>query len=148
MAIIRKKTGNFLEDFRIGQVLRHKVGKTVTEGLVNAFTEFSMTTNPLHKNRRECLEELRTGDGRSLPTHVKAEILREIERLELVLRQISDELFKQAAASSRECLRKEGYPKKQLAKLTDKECFFIQSEYTRRFLGMGPSQQAIDLGWL
>lgn len=52
MAIIRKKTGNFLEDFRIGSVLRHKVGKTVTEGLVNAFTEFSMTTNPLHKNRR------------------------------------------------------------------------------------------------
>lgn len=52
MAVIRKKTGNFLEDFRIGQVLRHKVGKTVTEGLVNAFTEFSMTTNPLHKNRR------------------------------------------------------------------------------------------------
>jgi 2-methylfumaryl-CoA hydratase len=52
MAIIRKKTGNFLEDFRVGQVLRHKVGKTVTEGLMNAFTEFAMTTNPLHKNRR------------------------------------------------------------------------------------------------
>ncbi|MGH7785252.1 MAG: MaoC family dehydratase [Candidatus Binatia bacterium] len=52
MAVIRKKTGNFLEDFTVGQVLRHKVGKTVTEGLVNAFTEFSMTTNPLHKNRR------------------------------------------------------------------------------------------------
>jgi 2-methylfumaryl-CoA hydratase len=52
MATIRKKTGNFLEDFQIGSVLRHKVGKTVTEGLLNAFTEFSMTTNPLHKNRR------------------------------------------------------------------------------------------------
>ena len=52
MAVIRKKTGNFLEDFRIGAVLRHKVGKTVSEGLVSAFTEFSMTTNPLHKNRR------------------------------------------------------------------------------------------------
>ncbi len=52
MAIIRKKTGNFLEDFTIGGVLRHKVGKTVTEGLLNAFTEFSMSTNPLHKNRR------------------------------------------------------------------------------------------------
>src|SRR6185295_3211810 len=52
MAVIRKKTGNFLEDFAIGQVLRHKVGKTVTEGLVNSFSEFSMTTNPLHKNRR------------------------------------------------------------------------------------------------
>ncbi len=52
MAIIRKRTGNFLEDFEVGAVLRHKVGKTVSEGLVNAFTEFSMTTNPLHKNRR------------------------------------------------------------------------------------------------
>src|SRR6202040_4199134 len=31
--------------------------------------------NPLHKNRRECLEELRTGDGRSLPAHLKAEVL-------------------------------------------------------------------------
>src|ERR1700730_9659540 len=59
-----------------------------------------------HKNRRECLEELRTGDGRSLPTHVKAEILREIDRLELVLRQISeveaerDEMLRPAEASS------------------------------------------------
>ena len=52
MATIRKKTGNYLEDFKVGLVLRHKVGKTVTEGLMNAFTEFSMTTNPLHKNRR------------------------------------------------------------------------------------------------
>src|SRR5204863_3797733 len=34
--------------------------------------------NPLNKNRRECLEELRTGDGRALPAHLKAEILREI----------------------------------------------------------------------
>src|SRR6202008_4627323 len=32
--------------------------------------------NPLHKNRRKCLEELRTGDGRSPPTHVRSAILR------------------------------------------------------------------------
>lgn len=51
MAVIRKKTGNFLEDFRVGEVLRHKGGKTVTEGLFNTFTEFNMTTNPLSKNR-------------------------------------------------------------------------------------------------
>jgi len=62
--------------------------------------------NPLHKNRRECLEELRTGDGRSLPAHLKAEVLREIDRLELVLRQISeveaerDEMLRPAEASS------------------------------------------------
>ncbi len=51
MAIIRKKTGHFLEDFRVGQVFRHKGGKTVNEGLFNSFTEFNMTTNPLSKNR-------------------------------------------------------------------------------------------------
>lgn len=51
MAVIHKKKGNFLEDFRVGHIFRHKVGKTVTEGLFNAFTEFTMTTNPLSKNR-------------------------------------------------------------------------------------------------
>lgn len=51
MAVIRKKTGNFLEDFHPGQVFRHKGGKTVTDGLFNAFTEFNMTTNPLSKNK-------------------------------------------------------------------------------------------------
>ena len=50
--IIRKKTGNFLEDFVPGQVFRHKGGKTVTEGLFATFTEFSFTTNPLAKNAR------------------------------------------------------------------------------------------------
>lgn len=49
---MHKKRGNFLEDFRVGQLFRHKVGKTVTEGLFNAFTEFGMTTNPLSKNVR------------------------------------------------------------------------------------------------
>ena len=52
MALIRRKRGHFLEDLRVGQVFRHKVGKTITEGLHNAFTDFSMTTNPLHKNLR------------------------------------------------------------------------------------------------
>ncbi len=52
MAIIRKKTGNFLEDFRVGQVFRHKRGKTISAGLFNAFSEFTMTTNPLSKNAR------------------------------------------------------------------------------------------------
>jgi 2-methylfumaryl-CoA hydratase len=52
MAVILKKKGNFLEDFRVGETMRHKVGKTLNEGLFNAFTEFSMTTNPLSKNKR------------------------------------------------------------------------------------------------
>jgi 2-methylfumaryl-CoA hydratase len=49
---VRKQQGNFLEDFRPGQVLRHKRGKTVTEGLFAIFNDFSMTTNPLSKNVR------------------------------------------------------------------------------------------------
>ena len=49
---IRKKTGNFLEDFHPGQIFRHKGGKTITEGLFTTFTEFAMTSNPLTKNAR------------------------------------------------------------------------------------------------
>ena len=62
--------------------------------------------NPLHKNRRKGLEELRTGDGNPVPVHLKAEILREIDRLELVLRQINeieaqrDEMLRLGQASS------------------------------------------------
>ena len=43
---------------------------------------------PLLRWRRERLEELRTGDGRPLPEHLKAQIDRELDRLELVLQQI------------------------------------------------------------
>jgi 2-methylfumaryl-CoA hydratase len=50
--IIRKKTGNFLEDFRPGQLFRHKGGKTISEGLFTTFTDFSMATNALCKNAR------------------------------------------------------------------------------------------------
>ncbi|RUX01939.1 IS110 family transposase [Mesorhizobium sp. M2A.F.Ca.ET.037.01.1.1] len=43
---------------------------------------------PLHRDRRKRLEELRTGDGRALPVHLKAQICRELDRLELLLKQI------------------------------------------------------------
>ena len=38
--------------------------------------------------RRERLDELRTGDGRPLPAHLKAQIVRELDRLEVVLAQL------------------------------------------------------------
>ena len=50
--IIRKKTGNYLEDFEPEQIFRHKGGKTITDGLFATFTEFAMTTHPLAKNAR------------------------------------------------------------------------------------------------
>jgi len=43
---------------------------------------------PLSRNRRKRLEELRTGDGRVLPPHVKAQVERELDRLETVIDQI------------------------------------------------------------
>ena len=43
---------------------------------------------PLHRDRRQRLEELTTGDGRPLPVHLKAQIGRELDRLELLLQQI------------------------------------------------------------
>jgi transposase len=43
---------------------------------------------PLRSNRMRRLEQLRTGDGRELPPRVRAEIRRELQRLELVLQMI------------------------------------------------------------
>ncbi|MGY0570424.1 IS110 family RNA-guided transposase [Bradyrhizobium sp. RDM12] len=44
---------------------------------------------PLRRDRRARLEALRTGDGRMLPAHLKAQISRELDRLELLLDQIA-----------------------------------------------------------
>jgi transposase len=43
---------------------------------------------PLRRDRRQRLDELTTGDGRPLPTHLKTQISRELDRLELLLNQI------------------------------------------------------------
>jgi len=43
---------------------------------------------PLHRDRRARLEALRPGDGRELPSRLKTQILRELDRLELLLDQI------------------------------------------------------------
>jgi len=43
---------------------------------------------PLRRDRRQRLEELTTGEGRPLPTHLKTQISRELDRLELLLDQI------------------------------------------------------------
>jgi len=45
---------------------------------------------PLERDRLARLDELRTGDGRPLPSRLRAELLREIEVIELLLRQIAD----------------------------------------------------------
>ena len=44
---------------------------------------------PLRSNRRNQLEQLKTGDGRPLPDHLKRQVSREVDRLELILQQIN-----------------------------------------------------------
>jgi transposase len=44
---------------------------------------------PLRSNRRNQLEQLKTGDGRPLPDHLKRQVSRELDRLELILQQIN-----------------------------------------------------------
>jgi len=64
---------------RVAHVNRIK-GLLFSQGITNY--------EPLLKDRRQLLEELRTGDGRALPMHMKAQICRELDRLELLLEQI------------------------------------------------------------
>ena len=45
---------------------------------------------PLNRDRRERLETLVTGDGRPLPTALRAQISRELDRLELLIKQIGE----------------------------------------------------------
>ena len=45
---------------------------------------------PLHKDRRAQLAALKTGDGQPVPLRLKAELLREIELIELLIRQIAE----------------------------------------------------------
>jgi len=59
----------------------------------------------LRRDRRQRLDESKTGDGRALPDHLKAQISRELARLELLLEQIKameaerDALFAAAKAT-------------------------------------------------
>jgi transposase len=63
---------------------------------------------PLRRDRRARLEAMRTGDGRAMPAHMKAQISRELDRLELLLDQIKaveaarDALLAKADKSERE----------------------------------------------
>lgn len=68
-----------LTNERVAHVNRIK-GLLFSQGVTNY--------EPLRKDRRQGLEELRTGDGRALPPHMKAQICRELDRLELLLEQI------------------------------------------------------------
>jgi transposase len=65
---------------RVGHVNRIK-GLCATQGIYDY--------QPLRRNRRAELEQLRTAQGEELPARLKVEIRRELQRLELVLEMIA-----------------------------------------------------------
>ena len=67
----------------IGERVRH-VNRV--KGLL--FSQGISGYEPLRHDRRERLDTLQTGDGRLLPDHLKAQVRRELDRLELLLKQI------------------------------------------------------------
>ena len=52
------------------------------------FSQGASGYEPLRRDRRARLDALQTGDGRRLPPHLKAQVCRELDRLELLLEQI------------------------------------------------------------
>ena len=52
------------------------------------FSQGMSGCEPLRRDRRRRLDTLQTGDGRVLPVHLKAQVCRELDRLELLLEQI------------------------------------------------------------
>jgi transposase len=52
------------------------------------FAQGVLDYEPLRRDRRARLETLQTGDGRPLPSHLTAQIGRELDRLELLLEQL------------------------------------------------------------
>jgi transposase len=90
-AMVRAPTPDEEDRRRIGRERKTLIAERVQhvnriKGLL--FAQGIGDYEPLHRNRREKLAELRTGDGRPLPPHLKAQIGRELDRLELLLDQI------------------------------------------------------------
>src|SRR5258708_3820513 len=52
------------------------------------FSQGASGYEPLRRDRRAQLDALQTGDGHRLPQHLKAQVCRELDRLELLLKQI------------------------------------------------------------
>lgn len=90
-SMVRVPTPEEEDRRRIGRERKALVAERVVhvnriKGLL--FSQGIRGYEPLRRDRRMRLEELHTGDGRALPGRIKAQICRELDRLELLLEQI------------------------------------------------------------
>jgi transposase len=132
-----------LTDERVAHVNRIK-GLLFSQGVANY--------EPLRKNRRQRLEELRTGDGRALPAHMKAQICRELDRLELLLGQIKTVEAERDAVIAVQATTTPSSPAKMLlairgigaefAAVLSSECFYRKFDNRRQvaaYAGLAPT---------
>ena len=87
---------------------------------------------PLRRDRMQQLERLRTADGRTLSPRLKAEILRELQRLELVIGMIKTIEAERDAIASAKTEAKHTSPKK-IQDLTKIKC--IGPEFATTLVG-------------
>lgn len=90
-SMVRVPTPEEEDRRRIGRERKALVAERIlhvnrVKGLL--FSQGIRDYEPLHRDRRKRLNELRTGDGRGLPGNIRAQICRELDRLELLLEQI------------------------------------------------------------
>jgi len=128
-SMVRAPTPEEEDRRRVSRERRTLVGERVRhanriKGLLFAQGVFGY--EPLRKGRRERLEALRTGDGRPLPVHLKAQIIRELDRLEVVLVQLK------TVGVERDALLKQ---------VTDAEC--SPPAMLMQLKGIGPETAAV-----
>jgi len=90
-SIVRVPTPEEEDRRRVGRERKALVAERIphvnrVKGLL--FCQGIREHEPLHRDRRKRLEELRTGDGREPPGNIRAQVCREFDRLELLLDQI------------------------------------------------------------
>jgi len=90
-AMVRVPTPEEEDRRRLGRERKTLVGERTEhvnriKGLL--FSQGIPGYEPMRRDRRAKLDELRTGDGRPLPPHLKALLGRELDRLELLMQQI------------------------------------------------------------
>ena len=90
-AMVRVPTPEEEDRRRIGRERKTLVGERTEhvnriKGLL--FSQGVSGYEPLRRDRRARLDELRTGDGRQLPQYLRAQISRELDLLELLIDQI------------------------------------------------------------
>jgi transposase len=128
---------------RVAHINRIK-GLLFSQGITNY--------EPLRKDRRQRLEGLRTGDGRALPAHMKAQICRELDRLELLLEQIRVIEYERDALIAAQAAAGKASPAKMLleikgigaefAAVLSSECLFRKFDNRRQvaaYAGLAPT---------